>query len=34
MDVGEIHLKVEINCKEHFSVLRWIVRGSKVLARF
>ena len=20
MDVGEIHLKVEINCKEHFSV--------------
>jgi predicted nucleotidyltransferase component of viral defense system len=21
MDAGEIHLKVEINCKEHFSVL-------------
>ena len=24
MDVGEIHLKVEINCKEHFSVFPMI----------
>ena len=30
MDAGEIHLKVEINCKEHFSVLPMVRVPFKV----